>query len=52
MRDETNEISLCEEYQLRRELPNGLESCDTKAPIQTQHQNQSQSENHIFCVHL
>ena len=52
MRDETNEISLYEEYQPRRELPNGLESCDTKAPILTQHQNQSQLESHIFCVHL
>ena len=52
MRGETNEISLYEEYQLRRELPNELESCDTTAPILIQRQSQSQSENHIFCVHL
>ena len=52
MRDETNEISLCEEYQLRRELPNELESCDIAAPILIQLQSQNQQENHIFCGHL
>lgn len=52
MRDETNEISLCKEYQLRRELPNELESCDIAAPILIQLQSQNQQENHIFCGHL
>ena len=42
MLDETNEISLLEECQLRIELPNELGSCDITAPILIQHQSQSQ----------